>query len=191
LDVKDQARVVGFDDGPFTFDDDHVALAGVMTRGGGYVEAVFADEVTVDGTDATHTIEALLAGTGFEEAADAILVDGGTVGGFNVVDLDRLHEALGLPAIAITREPPDDESVRAALDEHFDDAEHRHRVLTQQPVHEIDLGTGPAHIRHAGGTLDQIEQLLQAQTVRGREPEPVRIAHLVATATEEGASRGQ
>lgn len=188
--MKPEARLIGFDDGPFTFDDDRVPIAGVMTRGGGYVEAVLVDEITVDGDDATDTVLALLEGSGFLETAHAVAFDGGALGGFNVVDLERVHEALGLPAIAVMRERPDPEAVQAALAEHFEDHEARYERLTRQPIQRVDLGTGPALVRHVGGQLEEIEALLAGQTVRGREPEPLRIAHLVATALKEGRSRG-
>lgn len=189
--MKPQARLIGFDDGPFTFEDDEAVLAGVMTRGGGYVEAVLVDHVSVDGTDATATVEALLTGSGFLETAHAVAFNGGALGGFNVLDLDALHRALGVPVMAVMRTRPDDEAVREALKAHFDDAETRYQQLTQQEIAQVDLGTGPAYVRHAGGTLAELEALLKAQTVRGREPEPIRIAHLVATALAEGRSRGR
>lgn len=189
--MKDEARLVGFDDGPFDFDDDQVPLAGVMTRGGGYVEAVLVDRVAVDGTDATDVVLELLGGSGFAETAHAVAFNGGALGGFNVVDLDQIHEELGLPALAVMRERPDDAAVRAALDEHFDDADARYGRLTSQSVQQVDLGTGPAFVRHAGGSTEELEALLRTQTVRGRDPEPLRIAHLVATALVEGRSRGR
>lgn len=189
--MKDEARLVGFDDGPFDFDDEAVPVAGVMTRGGGYVEAVLADRVAVDGSDATDVVLELLTGSGFVETTHAVAFNGGALGGFNVVDLQRIHAELGLPALAVMRELPDDAAVRAALDEHFDDAEDRYELLTRQPVERVDLGTGPAFVRHAGGSIDELEALLQTQTVRGRDPEPLRIAHLVATALVEGRSRGR
>ncbi len=182
--------MLGFDDGPFTFEQATTPIAGVMTRGGGYVEAVLTDKVTVDGRDATETILELLDGRPMLETVHAIAFDGGALGGFNVLDLDAIHDALGLPVIAVIRDPPDDAAVRAALLEHFDDAAERYRLLTNQPIEPIELGTGCVHVRRAGGELDTIEELLRIQTVRGRTPEPLRIAHLVATALVEGRSRG-
>lgn len=187
--MKPTARLLGFDDGPFTFEDETTPLAGVMARPGGYVEAVLLDEVTVDGRDATTTLLDLLEGTGIVETAAAVALDGGAVGGFNVVDLERLHEALKLPAIAVTRSRPDPDAVREALD-NVEAADERRATLTQQPVHEVELPGGSAYVRHAGGSLDEIEALLAEHTVRGRTPEPVRVAHLVATAAAEGVSRG-
>lgn len=188
--TKPGARLIGFDDGPFTFADDTTPLAGVMTRGGGYVEAVMAGQVTVDGTDATRTMAGLLQGAGLLETAQAVVVDGGAVGGFNVVDLEALHDRLGLPVAAVIRDLPDHGSVEAALAEHFEDAEERLALLTAQALERVDLGQGTVHVRRVGGSLEALAGLLRVHTVRGRRPEPLRIAHLVATAIAEGRSRG-
>jgi endonuclease V-like protein UPF0215 family len=188
MDVKDETRVLGFQDGPFSFGDETCQLAGVLARGGGYVEGVLVDEVTVDGRDATDTIVDLVAPTGFADTAQALAFEGGTVGGFNVLDLDRLHEALGLPVIALTREEPDPASVRAALERHVDDAEDRARLLQAHPVHAVELDEAPVYLRHAGGDTRRLAQLVRVHTVRGRVPEPLRIARLVARAVARGRS---
>lgn len=188
MDVKPEARLVGFDDGPFSFADDTCALAGVMTRGGGYVEGVLVGEVAVDGTDATERVLELLADTGYAETAHAIAFEGGTVAGFNVLDLDRIRDELGLPAIALTREEPDREAVRAALAEHVGDPERRLSLLEAHPVHAIDVDGARLHLRHAGGDREELAELVRVHTVRGRVPEPVRIARLVARATARGRS---
>lgn len=188
--TKPEARLVGFDDGPFTFEEDTTPLVGVMTRGGGYVEAVMAGQVTVDGTDATDTVIDLIGDAGLLETAQAVVFNGGAVGGFNVLDLATLHDALGVPVAAVIRDPPDHDAVEAALAGHFDDADDRLAKLTAQPLEPVDLGEGRVQVRRVGGSLEDLAGLLQANTIRGRRPEPLRIAHLVATAIAEGRSRG-
>lgn len=188
--MKAQSRLIGFDDGPFTFASESCVLAGVMTRGAGYVEGVLAGEVTVDGSDATQTVLDLLSGTGFGETAHAVAFDGGTVAGFNVLDLDRLHEALGVPVLALTRDRPDPGQVRDALEANVANPEERARLLEAHPIHEVSLGAGVVFVRHVGGRTEELGQLLDHQTVRGKTPEALRVAHLVATAIAEGSSRG-
>ena len=188
--MKSEARLIGFDDGPFTFDDESTPLVGVLCRGGGYVEGVVAGEVTVDGDDATDVVVSLLAETGFAATARAIVFDGGAVGGFNVIDLERVHRELGVPAVALVRDEPDHDAVRAALRKHFDDAAERERLLTAQPLVPVELGGQASFLRHVGGDAAELAELLAVHVVRGRTPEPLRIAHLIATALVERASRG-
>ncbi len=188
--TKPQARLLGFDDGPFTFDDQTTPLVGVMTRGGGYVEAVMAGQVTVDGADATEAVIDLAGETGLLETVQGVVFNGGTVGGFNVLDLEAVHHALGLPVAAVIRDPPDHDAVEDALTQHFDDADDRLDLLTAQPLEPVALGEGTVHVRRVGGSLEALAGLLRVNTVQGRRPEPLRIAHLIATAIAEGRSRG-
>lgn len=188
--MKPEVRLLGFDDGPFSFEDANTSLAGVMARGGGYVEAVLLGEVTVDGTDATDRVLGLLEGSGFAETAQAVAFNGGAFGGFNVLDLEVLHEALGLPVVALIRDEPDDQAVAAALEKHFPDADERLSRLNAQPLEPVELDGRPSYVRRVGGDLEGIQRLFQLHTLRGRTPEPLRIAHLVATAAVEGRSRG-
>ncbi|PSG96326.1 hypothetical protein BRD56_11590 [Thermoplasmatales archaeon SW_10_69_26] len=188
--VKDEVRLIGFDEGPFTFEDTTCPLAGVMTRGGGYLEAVLVDEITVDGTDVDDTVIELLADSSLLETAQAIAFQGGTLAGFNVLDLARLHQTLGLPVLALTEDEPDPPAVRQALRDTVRDPDRRIELLEAQPVHPVSLDEGTIHMRHVGGDHDQLAELVRAHTVRGLRPEPVRIAGLVARALARGSSTG-
>ena len=54
--MKEQVRVLGIDDAPFSFDDGRVPIVGVVVRLPGYVEGVMTSEVAVDGDDADRAI---------------------------------------------------------------------------------------------------------------------------------------
>ena len=54
--VKQQVRVLGIDDAPFSFGDRKVPIVGVVVRLPAYVEGVMMSEVTVDGDDADRCI---------------------------------------------------------------------------------------------------------------------------------------
>ncbi len=50
---------------------------------------------------------------------------------------------------------------------------------------------GNLNIQTAGLGLDEAERLVEASLIKGNMPEPVRIAHLVASAIIHGESRGK
>ena len=189
--VKPDSRVLGFDDGPFTFDTPRVPVVGVLSRGKGYVEAALVTDVAVDGTDATQRILELARSSTHVEAARLVLLDGATMGGFNVVDLDALHAGLGVPVATLTRDEPDLADIEAALRGRFDDWAARLALLRRHRIEPVDVEDGaPVWVQRAGVERDELAALLRAQTVRGRTPEPLRVAHLIATALVEGRSRG-
>jgi len=108
-------NVIGFDDGPF--DREHrgrVFLVGVVcsdTR----LDGVVSGWVTRDGADSTQRMIALVRASQFRETIGAVMVQGIAVGGFNVVDVNELANALGVPVLVVARKKPDLAAVRRAL----------------------------------------------------------------------------
>jgi uncharacterized protein len=190
--VKPEVRVLGIDDGPFTWDDPFTDVVGVLMRGGSYVEAVLRGRVQVDGEDATMVVANLVARSRYKDAVQAVMLDGVTLGGFNVVDLDGLHTALEVPILTVTRDPPDRAAIEAALRKHFPaDAERRIALLQKHPLERVATLHNPVWVKAVGLGMDQARDLVRATTVRGALPEPLRLAHLIAAAYKTGESRGR
>jgi len=188
--AKPHPRLVAVDDGAFRRTDRRAPLAAVVVAAPDYVEAVRVGSVTVDGRDATRRIVALVRATGPLEGVRAVLLDGAVVGGFNVVDLDAVHTALALPVVALTRRPPAFPKIRAALDRWFPrDAEERWRRLTAHPLRPVDPGAGRLLAAAVGIPARDVAVLLRRTRVRGLWPEPLRLAHLVASAAVPGPPR--
>lgn len=183
--------MVAFDDGPFGWDDERTDVIGVVARGPDYVEAVLRTEVLVDGDDATERLLAALRTSRYREGLRAILLDGVVLGGFNVVDLAGLHAELRIPVVAFTRDTPDFDAIRAALEKHFPDGPRRFALLSQWPPAPVDLPNGRAHVSALGMTVPEASALLASLTVRGLVPEPLRLAHLIAAGVGRGESRGR
>jgi uncharacterized protein len=155
----------------------------VVVSSPAYVEAVRRSRVRVDGTDGTDAVVGLVRSTGALDGIRAMLVDGAVVGGFNVLDLDRLHEALGIPVVAVTRRPPDFDRIHAALRTWFgSDAPRRWRLLRAHRLFRVPTGEAPILAAAVGCRAVDATQLVQRTTVRGYWPEPLRLAHLVASA---------
>ncbi len=112
-----------------------------------------------------------------------MLLDGVVVGGFNVVDLDRLHRAIGWPVIAVTRGDPDRTRIRRALRRWFPrDAARRERLLFRHRLFRVPTTARPIRASSVGAPSRDAAALLARATVRGLWPEPLRLAHLVASA---------
>ena len=176
--MKSEARVIGFDDSPFTRPDGRVPVVGVHMRGGAYVEGFLATDVERDGNDATNRVARCVAESGLR-GVKAILLDGASFAGFNVVDLDGLHEETRIPCLAFTKGVPDLASMRRAL-QNVPDPEAKWALLARRRTETIPTATTPLTISYAGMDRAQAVELLALTTVRGLVPEPLRLAHLAA-----------
>ena len=184
--AKRHVRVVAVDDGRFRRTQRFAPLAAVVVSLPGYVEAVRVDRVEVDGVDATERIEALIEATGHTQDIRAVVLDGVVVGGFNVVDLDRLHRRVGWPIITVTRRAPDRDRIRAALAKWFPkDHRLRRRRIEAHALFRVPTAGEPIFASVVGATRRDATALIHRMTVRGYWPEPLRLAHLVASARAE------
>lgn len=181
-------NVVGFDDGPFARDrpGSRVRVVGAVcarTR----LDGVISGHVGKDGADATARLAALVSGSPFDRHIRAVLLDGITMGGFNVVDIHALSEALGRPVLAIARRPPRFELIRAAL-RRLRGGERRWAAIERAGAPEPMAGL---FVQRAGLTQDEAADLLAATTLHGKLPEPIRLAHLIAGGVVTGTSHGR
>lgn len=188
--MKRDVRFLGIDDSPFRFVDPRVRVVGIVTRGPSYIEGVLSTWVQVDGEDATQRIADLVASTRFRPMLRAVFLNGVTMGGFNVVELDALHGSFGIPIVAIVRDEPDEAKVAAALKKHFPDHERRGRLLKRMKPMPVRNGRHTVWASFRGIDASAVPGLLAAATVRGAIPEPLRLAHVVASGIQRGESKG-
>ncbi len=182
--------MVGVDDGAFDRSDRTAPIAAVVLSVPEYVEAVRTDRVAVDGRDATSRVVALVRSVGPLDGVRAILLDGAVLGGFNVVDLASVARRLDRPVVALTRRPPDFPGIRAALSKWFPrDADRRWRLLTAHRLFRVPTDGAPIWAAAVGCTHADAVRLVRRTTVRGFWPEPLRLAHLVASAGRPAPAR--
>lgn len=195
--MKPQFRVLGIDDGPFTFEDRTAPVVGVVARKG-YVDAVLRTAVEVDGTDATSALAVLVESSGYKQQLAAVMLDGACLGGFNVVDMVELNRLTGIPVVTVTRDRPDMPRMRRALEMlgktprsgrcPIPDWKERFALLERTRLVEVRTGHKPVHIGFAGIGEPDAKGIVTGSTVRGSIPEPLRLAHLIARAYVLGRS---
>lgn len=180
---KPHFRVIAVDDGAFGRRQRYAPVVAVAVAVPGYVEGAVRGRVAVDGTDATETLLAMLSGWPHLEGARAVLVDGISLGGFNLIDLRALSRGLGRPVLSVTRRRPDFERIRSALAAYFP-SDYRRRWGLVRAVPLAGLGPAGQDLLGAGVGLSRAEarRLVARTTLRGRWPEPLRLAHLIARA---------
>jgi len=189
--MKKQIRILGIDDAPFTFNDTVTTVIGVVMRGGEYIECVLRNQVTIDGCDATAVCSEMIRNSKHRKQLKAIMIDGVCLGGFNVVDITQLYESTNLPVITITRDEPDFEKIRLALQKNFSDWKQRWAVLRHGKMHVVRTAYNPLYMKCVGVSLEEAKEIINISTIRGVVPEPVRIAHLIASGITRGESYGK
>ncbi|MEW5709450.1 MAG: DUF99 family protein [Pseudomonadota bacterium] len=180
------SHVVGFDDGPF--EPGHrgdVLLVGAVYDGPRLV-GVLSAKVRRDGTNATRVIADLVRRSRFFPQLQLVLLQGIAVAGFNVVDLPALHRRLGLPVIAVVRRRPDIDGVRRALLERVPGGRRKWTLVEAAgPVERIE----GLYVQRAGIDANTAGRALRRLAIHGTLPEPLRVAHLIASGIAGGESR--
>ena len=185
--VKNEARILGIDDSPFKkFKDKRVLLIGTFFRGGSSLDGVLTTTAAVDGSDATARIIRMVKKSKFLLQLRAIMLNGIAVGGFNVIDINKLSSETKIPVIVIMRNYPEAGRMKSSLA----------RLGMEQKVKLLEkAGTihkaGNVFIQLAGIGLADAEELLKISCTRSNIPEPVRVAHLIAAGVKLGESSGK
>jgi endonuclease V-like protein UPF0215 family len=184
---KPLSNVIGFDDAPFHRDyHGRINVVGAVYAGVRF-DGVLIGEVEKDGADAAVALAALVSRSKFAEHAQLIMLQGITLGGFNVVDVFHLQEALSLPVLAVTRKLPDMAAVHQALTRHICDGEAKWAIIEKLGPMEP---AGDVYVQRVGLSLDQAISVTKRFSLHSRIPEPLRTAHLIAGALACGQSRG-
>ena len=181
-------HVVAFDDAPFerSHRGDVMVVGAVFS--GDRLDGVLSGKLRRDGANATRVIVELVRRSRFFPQLHAVLLQGITFAGFNVVDLPALHASLGMPVLVVLRQPPDLDAVRRALLGHVRGGARKWRLIEAAgPIEAI----GPLFVQRAGLSLAEASCLLTPLIRHSRIPEPLRVAHLIAGGVTRGESAGR
>jgi hypothetical protein len=189
--MKKQIRILGIDDAPFTFSDKYTRIVGVIMRGGSYLECVLSSKISVDGTDSTPVVHTMIQHTKHRDQLRAVMLDGIAFGGFNIVNIHELYERTDLPVLTVTRDKPDFQKMKKALRRTFADWKERFRLLEEKEIHEIPTKYNSIYVQCVGISLEAAKDIIKLSTIRGVLPEPIRVAHLIASGITRGESYGK
>jgi len=179
-------HVVGFDDAPF----DRAHRGDVLVVGAVYagtrLDGVIAGRVRRDGANATRALADLVRRSPFGPQLQLVLLQGIAFAGFNVVDLQALHRALGMPVVVVARKRPNLARIRSALLDHVAGGRRKWRLIERAGPMEALAGVW---VQRAGIAAADAERVLRRLQLTGKLPEPLRTAHLIAGGVVTGASR--
>jgi len=189
--IKEEIRILGVDDGPFTKKDKEVIVIGVIFRGGEFIDGLLRTYVSVDGLDATEKLSEMINSSRHKQQLKVIMLDGITLGGFNIIDIKKLYSETKIPVIVINRKIPDLKSIKTALEKNFEDFEKRWKmILNAGKIKELKLEKFSIYYQNLGLEDEETEEIILISTKHAQIPEPLRVAHLIATGIVKGESEG-
>ena len=162
---------------------------GAIMRGGDWLEGVIRTYIKKDGLDATDRLVEMVMESKHYGQVRVVMLNGVTMGGFNVVDMEALHEGTGIPVISVMRKPPDMASIKKALG-NLDEPEFRYDVILKAgKAVKVPMPRGePIYLQCKGIDAEQATSIILSSATHSRIPEPVRVAHLIATGIVLGES---
>jgi len=190
--IKPEIRVLGVDDGVFVpHTEGLVSVVGVVFRGGYWLDGVMRTEIRIDGMDATEKIALMILNSPHHKQLRVVMLNGVTFAGFNVVDIQELNEKVGLPVIAVTREKPNLEEIKAALRNLPKPEERWNAIKKAGEIFAVQTRKGeePVYMQIAGISKEDAETILKKTSTRSNIPEALRVAHIIASGLTYSASQ--
>lgn len=189
--LKDEVRILGLDDAPFSRQDTDALVVGTVFRGGRCLDGVVSTRVSVDGLDATEKLKKLIEGLRFRDIR-VVMIDGIAFAGFNVIDLESLSQSTGLAVISVTRQAPDFQRIRSALENTFDSKKRYSLMMRAGKPKKTSLSMGGhVYIQHSGVSETDAKALVRMSATKSKIPEPIRAAHMIGQGIVLGQSRGR
>jgi len=189
--IKKEIRIVAFDDGPFKHKaKGKTVLIGVIFRGGSFMDGVLKRDIRIDGTDAEEEIIDSVKRMKFKDVR-VIMLDGITFAGFNTVNIKRISKKTKLPVIVVLRKKPNFKEFLSALKKlpHF--KERAACVEAAGKVFWTKVGERRLAFQKSGIEEKDAAEIIRISCTRANMPEPLRIAHLIASGVTLGESIGR
>ncbi len=185
--MKKQIRVIGIDDASFDkFKDKTVLVLGTIYRGGDFMDGLVSCYVDKDGSEATDKIIEMINNTKFKPQLQYILLDGIAVGGFNVIDVEKLSKETSLPVIVVIRSYPNFKEIIDALKK----LKMEKKIKLIEKAGEV-IKIGKIYVQLTNIDEKEAEKLLKILCTHSYFPEPIRVAHIIGSGLIKGESHGR
>ena len=155
-------------------------LSGIVMSTDLIIDGFVFGHSTVGGDDATDAILEMYEKLDRQDIS-FLLISGIVISLYNIIDMKRISEKIGLPVIGITYE--ESSGIEDVIKRHF--PESYKSKLTEysklEPRKKITLHTSyNLYVRNEGCTVLEAKQLLDKITLQGSIPEPLKITQLLA-----------
>ena len=188
--IKKEIRILAWDDGPFKFrSKGKDILVGTIFRGDQFLDGLLKTEIDIDGTDATEKIINKILKTKHKDIR-VVMLDGITFAGFNTVDIKEIYSKTKLPVIVVNRKKPDFEKFLSALKKLPESEKRLKSVENAGPIYWAKVKNKRVCFQCCGIKIEDARQIIRQTSTMSLIPEPLRVAHLIATGIVLGESVG-
>jgi len=180
--IKDGFRILAIDDAHFNkFRNTKTLIFGIITRGAYIIEKTFCFHIKIDGNCITEKLYDSIKKEKLYENLHLIMTAGITFGGFNILDIINLYERLKIPTIVSIDRKPNIERIREIIKGLF--GEEKLKIFDRQPKIEKINGI---YTQYVGLKSKEVEIILKKLAITSKLPEPVMIAHRIASGIGKG-----
>ncbi|GAB6947115.1 DUF99 family protein [Vulcanisaeta sp. JCM 16161] len=167
----------------FRLDLKYSILVGVVMRSDGIIDGVSLGRTTVGGLDATDAVISLYRSFNRNDI-QLVMIDGCIISWYNIIDLERLVNELGLPIMCLTFEEPEGDVVNAIRKLFPNDSDVRIRLYEKlgKPKEMLLPGGLRIYVRFTGIDYRTARTIIKKFIKEGKRPEPIRVARLIANA---------
>jgi endonuclease V-like protein UPF0215 family len=190
--IKREIRILGIDDGPFTKHSGKAIVVCIIMRGGSQFDGMLKTEIDVDGLDSTEKLIDLIKKSKYKNELKVIMFKGVTIAGFNVIDIEALSSSLYLPVIVVSRKKPDFKKIYKAL-KNFPDGSKRWEIIKKAgKVNKLKMKNNKTiYFQFKGIDKEDAKKIILLTCTRSLIPEPLRLAHMIASAIVKGETGGR
>ena len=136
----------------------------------------------IDGLDAGSMIAYMAMELGGPGRVEAVLLDSITVAGFNIASPATIHRLAGVPVVILYKYRPDPARLIDTVRKHLPHADARARALTiLNRITEARTRRGTLYMLAWGMSHRRAIGLVEDLQVHARMPEPLRLAHYIAS----------
>ncbi|MEM4647914.1 MAG: DUF99 family protein [Candidatus Pacearchaeota archaeon] len=189
--IKKEIRIIGIDDGYFEkFKSKYSKVVGVIFRGGEFIDGLISFDVEVDGDDATEKIANAINKSKHKGQIGIIMINGISLAGFNVIDIELLSKLTSLPVIIVSRKKPRLNLIKKTLKK----INHEKKIkLIEKAGKPKPFIINDKKIYYQFFNIDEekVREILKLTIKRGLMPEPLRVAHIIATGITLGENKGR
>jgi len=196
--MKANIGILGIDDSPHS--REHLAnaiqkghppkivqLVGVTCKGTQLLH-VGHHPIEVDGTDDTNAVLALFEESPFNHEIKLILINSPTVGGFNIINPQKIYDRIQMPMVFLSENRPTSNIAEVYTKVFPDRTEQITTLKNLTALEELTVPivsnpkvSGKVYYYNYGITNQEIKPILLALGLHSAIPEPLRLAHIIAS----------